>query len=88
MSDSVTKWYEMQDDSMWSSNDTYSTKTPKTDPIVEDVIKKMRSRSEEGIKKYGTTLKDSPDGFYAWLNHAQEEAMDWILYLEKIKQQK
>jgi hypothetical protein len=45
----------------------------------------MRARSRDGILKYGTTLYDSPDGFYKWIQHAQEEAMDFILYLEKIK---
>ena len=78
MSDSVSKYFE--------SNNTWEEQ--KKDPIVEIVIAKMKARSKEGIKKYGTTLYDSPDGFYAWINHAQEEAMDWILYLEKIKQQK
>ena len=37
------------------------------------------------MEKYGVTLQDNPDGFYEWINHAQEEAMDFILYLEKIK---
>lgn len=55
------------------------------DPIVEDVVRTLRARSREGIQKYGTTLYDSPDGFYKWIQHAQEEAMDFILYLEKIK---
>ena len=55
------------------------------DPIVESVIQDMRARSRDGILKYGTTLQDSPDGFYKWIQHAQEEAMDFILYLEKIK---
>jgi len=78
MSDSVTKYFE--------SNNTWEEQ--KTDPIVDIVVAKMKARSKEGIKKYGTTLQDSPDGFYSWINHAQEEAMDLVLYLEKIKQQK
>lgn len=65
------------------SDSTYNH-IPK-DPIVEDVVRTLRARSREGIHKYGTTLYDSPDGFYKWIQHAQEEAMDFILYLEKIK---
>ena len=86
MSDSVKKYYD-EIDERYNTDYTYEpySHLPK-DKIVEDVIDKMRARSREGIIKYNTTLYDSPDGFYTFLNHAQEEAMDWILYLEKIKQ--
>ena len=82
MSDSLKKWVEMQND-RWTMDSTFDHK--KKDPIVEMVISKMRERSAKGIEKYGTTLQDSPDGFYRWIQHAQEEAMDFMLYLEKIK---
>lgn len=55
------------------------------DKIVEDVIYKYRERSEAGIEKYGTTLDQNLLSFDEWLTHAQEEAMDFVLYLEKIK---
>ena len=55
-----------------------------TDKIVLNVLEKINSRSIVGIKKYGTTLKDnSKDDF---LTHLQEELMDAILYIEKLKQ--
>ena len=38
-----------------------------------------------GIEKYGTTLNRTDLTSLDWINHAQEEAMDLILYLEKIK---
>lgn len=82
MSDSLKKWVEMQND-RWTMDSTFNHK--EKDLIVEIVISKMRERSAKGIEKYGTTLQDSPDGFYKWIQHAQEEAMDFILYLEKIK---
>lgn len=54
------------------------------DKIVEDVIEKFKQRSEAGIKKYGITLHDNnTDDF---ITHMQEELMDAILYLQKIKQ--
>jgi len=55
----------------------------KRDRIVESVVEKFRSRSEVGIRKYGTTLADNnTDDF---LIHLQEELMDAILYIEKLK---
>ncbi|QDP55957.1 MAG: hypothetical protein Tp1102MES256162_22 [Prokaryotic dsDNA virus sp.] len=84
MSDSVKKYNEMIESGEWTSDSTGYKHLPK-DPVVERVIDSFRSRSRDGILKYGTTLHDNPDGFYKWIQHAQEEAMDFILYLEKIK---
>ena len=56
-----------------------------TDGIVEDVKYIMDERSKKGQKEYGTTLEDSPDGFYSFLNHLQEELMDAVLYIQKLK---
>ena len=55
------------------------------DSIVASVIEKFRSRSEVGIAKYGTTLDRTDLGVLDWIQHAQEELMDGILYLEKLK---
>lgn len=53
------------------------------DPIVEAVVKKFRDRSNVGFKKYGTTLEaNNTDDF---LNHLQEELMDAVNYIEKLK---
>jgi len=86
MSDSLRKWVEMQFGDRWTMDSTYQDRYK--DVIVEKVISIMRERSRDGIVKYGTTLHDSPDGFYKFLNHLQEELMDAILYIEKIKSQK
>ena len=56
------------------------------DKIVESVINKFKQRSEIGIKKYGVTLDRNDLNFNDWIQHAQEEAMDFILYLEKLKE--
>ena len=54
-----------------------------TDPIVEQVKELFDQRSVLGVKKYGTTLHaNNTDDFF---NHFQEELMDAILYLQKIK---
>ena len=57
------------------------------DNIVEKVIKKFSERSEIGQKKYGVTLERTDLSTLEWINHAQEEAMDFILYLERLKQE-
>lgn len=56
------------------------------DSIVVAVIKKFQERSELGQKKYGTTLDRTDLKTHDWIQHAQEELMDGILYLEKLKQ--
>lgn len=55
------------------------------DTIVEEVIDLFRKRSEEGIKKYGTTLDRDDLSESEWIQHLQEELMDAILYLTKLK---
>jgi uncharacterized phage-associated protein len=55
------------------------------DSVVQSVINKFKQRSEVGIQKYNTTLDREDLTDKEWINHAQEEAMDLILYLEKLK---
>lgn len=57
------------------------------DRIVIQVMNKFADRSEAGIKKYGTNLERNDLSTLEWINHAQEEAMDFVLYLEKLKEQ-
>jgi len=56
-----------------------------TDGIVEDVKYIMDKRSEEGQKEYGTTLEDSQESLNSFLNHLQEELLDSVLYIQKLK---
>lgn len=55
------------------------------DTIVAAVVKKFLERSELGQKKYGVTLDRTDLKPLDWIQHAQEELMDGILYLEKLK---
>ena len=55
------------------------------DSIVKSVIESFKQRSEIGILKYGKTLDRNDLTFLQWVQHAQEELMDAILYLEKLK---
>ena len=52
------------------------------DKIVDQVVDKYYERSQVGITKYGTTLENNNKDNY--LLHAQEEAMDLSLYLQKL----
>jgi hypothetical protein len=57
------------------------------DSIVTAVIEKFKARSEMGKAKYGTDLDRTDLSVLDWIKHAQEEHMDAILYLEKLKTQ-
>jgi hypothetical protein len=57
------------------------------DSIVAAVIAKFQQRSALGIAKYGVTLDRTDLKPLDWIQHAQEELMDGILYLEKLKQE-
>ena len=68
------------DGQYWTADDT----SGRSDKIVEKVKRQYDLRSAIGITKYGTTLEDSPDGFYEFLNHLQQELMDATLYIENL----
>lgn len=55
------------------------------DSVVKSIIEKFISRAEMGKDKYGTDLDREDLKTLDWINHAQEELMDGILYLEKLK---
>ena len=57
------------------------------DSIVDAVVKSFLQRSEFGQKKYGTTLDRTDLKPLDWIQHAQEELMDGILYLERLKKE-
>lgn len=56
------------------------------DKIVQNVVNTILERSDVGLKKYGTNLNREDLTNLEWIEHAQQEAMDFILYLEKMKQ--
>jgi hypothetical protein len=56
-----------------------------TDPIVDTVIDNFIVRATFGKEKYGVGLEREDLSFLEFANHLQEELMDGILYLEKLK---
>jgi|TARA_R100001015_G_C4489163_1_gene67275 hypothetical protein len=54
-----------------------------TDPIVNRIIRKHVKRHKEGMARFGKTMSDNDKPYKDWVKDAQEESMDFILYLEK-----
>jgi hypothetical protein len=85
------KWFAIIDD----DNDYHEFindwnryfKFKNTDTIVESVIKQFKDRSEVGIAKYGVTLNREDLSTLEWIQHLQEELMDAVCYIERLKQE-
>ena len=73
-----------------ASNDTVAYKERKylrpylNDPIVVDVIERVKARADKGMSKYGVSMARTDITTVEWLRHAQEEALDLAVYLERI----
>lgn len=55
------------------------------DSIVRAVIEKFTQRARFGKQKYNTDLDRTDLAVSDWITHAQDELMDAILYLQKLK---
>lgn len=67
----------------WFNKHIEICNTLKRDKIIDNVIERFRKRSAVGIVKYGTTLEENQTDDF--LIHLQEELMDGVNYIEKIK---
>lgn len=65
---------------------TCDNNTTRVDTIVHSIIQSFIKRSKFGKEKYCTDLDRTDLKTLDWIQHAQEELMDGILYLEKLKQ--
>lgn len=54
--------------------------------IENAVASKLKTRALAGFNKYGVTMERTDLSRLDWLIHAQEEAMDLAVYLEKLIQ--
>tara|TARA_R100001015_G_C4632918_1_gene197139 strand:+ start:1337 stop:1549 length:213 start_codon:yes stop_codon:yes gene_type:complete len=52
--------------------------------IEDEVCEKIKARSLVGKQKYGVTMEEETLSRLEWLIHAQEEAMDLAVYLQKL----
>jgi hypothetical protein len=55
----------------------------KPDSIVDSIINKFVERAEMGEKKYGVTLDRGDLSLEEFLEHAIQEKMDDLLYMQK-----
>ena len=70
----------------FSAVETLSTEF-QLDSIVTSIIRQFEERAVKGKQKYNTDLDRKDLSTVDWINHAQQELMDGILYLEKLKQE-
>lgn len=54
--------------------------------IEDAVASKLKTRALAGFNKYGVTMERKDLSRLDWLIHAQEEAMDLAVYLERLIQ--
>ena len=54
--------------------------------IEDAACSKIQERAAVGLNKYGTTMEREDFSKLDWLIYAQEEAMDLVVYLEKLIQ--
>ena len=55
------------------------------DSIVQTIVEKFVDRAKMGEKKYGVTLDRVDLSIEDFIEHALQEHMDAILYLQKVK---
>jgi hypothetical protein len=56
------------------------------DSVVSSILNQFTTRALMGKAKYGVDLDRNDLTLLEWIEHAKQEHMDAILYLEKIKQ--
>lgn len=49
------------------------------------VIAIIEAQQDKGLRKYGKTVDDAELSTVQWIQHAQEELADCLVYLEKLK---
>lgn len=52
--------------------------------IEDQVCQKLQTRAAFGLAKYDVSMERTDLNFLDWLIHAQEEAMDLAVYLERL----
>jgi hypothetical protein len=57
----------------------------RTDSVVDSIIDQFVDRAAFGKQKYNTDLDREDLSILEWIEHAKQEHMDAILYLEKLK---
>lgn len=54
-------------------------------PITRNIQSLLENQTAKGLVKYGTTVNPNDYSVEEWVLHAQEEAIDFLVYLEVLK---
>jgi DNA relaxase NicK len=68
------------------TTESLASRVAKLDSVVSTVVESFVKRAEIGKAKYGTDMDRDDLKFSEWIQHAIEESMDKIVYLQKMKQ--
>lgn len=53
---------------------------------IRKVIEMIKAQQEKGLKKYGISVDNANLNIVQWIEHAQEELCDLLIYLQKVKE--
>lgn len=51
-------------------------------PILRNIQELLENQTAKGLAKYGTTVNKNDYSSEEWIRHAQEEVIDFLVYLE------
>jgi hypothetical protein len=54
--------------------------------ILKNVQRILTEQTEKGLKKYGKTVDPADYSTVEWIEHAQQECVDKLVYLEVLKE--
>lgn len=54
--------------------------------VQDRIIAIIQAQQAKGLSKYGVTVDDAQLPTVEWIRHAQEELVDCLVYLEKLKE--
>lgn len=63
----------------------YVNQAIKENPILTEVQGLLEKQTLKGIEKYPNTVRPSDFGTIGWIEHAQEEIIDMLVYLTILK---
>lgn len=55
-------------------------------PILSEIINLFQAQQAKGLEKYGELVNIDAYSVAEWIEHAQQECVDKLVYLEAIKQ--
>lgn len=58
----------------------------KNNPILREVHNLLEAQTKKGLEKYGNTVNPNEYSTVEWIEHAQQECIDKLVYLTILKQ--